>query len=80
MYKIKVSEYSYPQVIQTFWIREYHEKKLEISLDYEKLSYAPGDEVRGKITTKKMDGTPLPDTSTFTIQGLGVQIPNEKLD
>ncbi len=67
LYKIKITEYSYPQLISTFRIREYHEKKLEISLDYEKLSYSPGDEVRGKITVKKMDGNALADTTTFSI-------------
>lgn len=36
--------------------------------------------MRGKITVKKMDGTPLPDTTSFTIQGQDVQIANEKLD
>jgi uncharacterized protein YfaS (alpha-2-macroglobulin family) len=59
-------------VIQTFRIREYHEKKLDISLDYEKLSYTAGEEVKGKITVKKMDGTPLPDQSSYSIQGLNL--------
>ena len=70
MFKVKIEDYIHPTVIQTFRIWEYHEKKLDISLDYEKLSYSPGDEVWGKITVKKMDGTPLPDGTTYAIQAL----------
>lgn len=80
MFKAKIEDYIHPIVIQTFRIREYHEKKLEISLDYEKISYSPGDEVWGKITVKKMDGTPLPDETTYSIQGLDLSLPTLKLD
>ena len=66
MYFLKIYDYSLAESIVKFRVREYHQKQL-VSFDYSQESYAPGDQVEGKLTLRSVDNDVIPQGAYFDL-------------
>jgi uncharacterized protein YfaS (alpha-2-macroglobulin family) len=75
-----------PIASRKFYINEFRELELKVTVDFNQDKYTPGEKVEVKIKVKKPDGTKLPVRSSVDLkvaipmEDSGINLPNLELN